>query len=84
MAPELVRTGVKATEQELEEALRLYKESLETPFLFKPGAGNKIFLASAQKKFHEFVHQAALEHGLPEIEGYYGIDTVSFEFVRYK
>lgn len=83
MALELTRTGVKATELELEEALRLYKESLGTPFLFKPGKGNQVFLASAQKKFHEFVHKAALEHGLPEIEGYYGIDTVSFEFVRY-
>lgn len=67
----MVSTGVFATEEEREHL----QEMLNLPVMFLSG-GARVGLDPALE-----CHRLALKHGLPEIQGYYGI-TKKGEFVR--
>jgi len=69
------KTGVKATEEDFEKLVNLVSKGWrngETMIVFSVGEGIKKDSATvdAQKE----CHRLALAYGLPEIEGYYGID----------
>jgi hypothetical protein len=64
------RTGVLATPQEVEHL----RSMLNQPYIL--GAGGVPPLNPQVE-----AHRLALEHGLPEIEGYYGCDLATGEFV---
>jgi len=64
------RTGIKATEAELE---RL-KAAASAPVIGGPGMGMPQDPA-------KLAHEIALEHGLPEIPGFYGCDLATGEFL---
>ncbi len=70
-------TGIKATEEEIEKCQQLAKVAQSTPVI---KVGSVDISAAAWKEAIEAVHAAALAHGLPEIEGYYGM-TPDGEFV---
>jgi len=64
------RTGVFATKEEIE---RL-KTSLQTSGMCLSGG-------KPMSNPQQDAHRIALNHGLPEIEGYYGCDLKTGEFV---
>jgi hypothetical protein len=65
-----VRTGVFATEEEIQRM----KDACNTPCIMIGGHW--------PKSPHEVVHEIALTHGLPEINGYYGCDLLNGEFIK--
>ncbi|MBA7539992.1 hypothetical protein ES705_32281 [subsurface metagenome] len=70
-------TGVFATEEEAEKLQEMAKRASETPMItFQAGVAPP----SPWKPVKEAVHKCALEHGLPEIQGFYGL-TPEGEFV---
>lgn len=70
-------TGVKATEEETRHCRQLATEAGRTPVIL---VGDVDMSGAAWKRANEAVYAAALAHGLPEIEGYYGM-TPEGEFV---
>jgi len=75
------KTGVKVTEEDFEKLMRLARRGWqpgETMIVFSVGEGIRKDKSAidAQKA----CHQLALDYGLPEIPGYYGID-MDGEFV---
>jgi hypothetical protein len=63
-------TGVFATETEI----KLLKDTCSQPYIMVGGHWPE----SPQK----VAHKLALSHGLPEIQGYYGCDLRTGEFVK--
>lgn len=81
----IIRTGVFASEEETKRAVDLYQQAMRTPVIalstehaLKDGG----FAGQAWDIMHQTVHGYALAHGLPEITGYYGLDTANREFIR--
>jgi hypothetical protein len=72
-------TGIFATEEEKNECQSLAKAARQTPMI-KLSSSQPFFSETAWKRVHKAVYKAALAHGLPEIEGYYGMDEAG-EFV---
>jgi len=75
-------TGIKVSKEDFEKLSRLARSGWspgETMIVFSVGEGIRKDqnTVDAQKA----CHQLALDYGLPEIEGYYGID-LDGEFVR--
>ena len=77
-------TGVFASKEETEELRKLATKAQNTPVMalssehaLKHGG----FAGQAWKSMQERCHKLALEHGLPEIQGFYGI-TQDGEFVE--
>lgn len=69
-------TGVKATLEELANIQELAETARTTPVIaltMKDGMEGRDFASLAWKRCHKAVQEAALGHGLPEIEGYYGL-----------
>jgi hypothetical protein len=73
-------TGVFATDEERNKCQELAKQAASTPVI-TISSNLPSFAETAWKRTNEAVYTAALAHGLPEIEGYYGM-TPEGEFVR--
>ena len=77
----MVRTGVFLKDKEkLAYIKKAAKEAQETPVISFGGWTDASTTAWTHVK--RTVHQYALEEGLPEIPGYYGIDTATGEFLK--
>lgn len=74
----VVGTGVYATEEEQKKLQELEQEARRTPVML---VGTVSLAHAARDRVLRAVHKAALEHGLPEITGYYGL-AQDGEFVR--
>ncbi len=82
---EFVRTKVFANDDETEEIEKLAATARTTPVIalssvhaLEQGG----FSGDAWKRVHETVYRYALAHDLPEIEGYYGFDSATGEFLK--
>ena len=64
------RTGVKATADEIEQL----KSLLNAPLI--------MLQCGMPESPQKAAHRLALQHGLPEITGYYGCDLKTGEFVK--
>ena len=73
-------TKVFATEEETERCHGLAQEARRTPVI-TPSTLHRSLAETAWKRVHEAVYEKALAHGLPEIEGFYGM-TPDGEFVE--
>jgi hypothetical protein len=71
-------TGVKATEEEKAEMLELLKTAQSTPVILLGGVD---VAGRAVDDMLKRTHEIAMSHGLPEVEGYYGCDLRTGEFV---
>ena len=69
----LKHTGIKATQNEIEELRKLATEASQTPAILLCG--------DAWERAKKRCHEIALAHGLPEITGFYGL-TKDGEFVE--
>lgn len=72
-------TGIKATPEETEKLLKMAQDAANTPVIYMGGPPS--LADSAWDSTLRACHKCALEHGLPEFQGYYGI-TENGEFVR--
>ena len=72
-------TGVRATQEEIEECRKLSEAASSTPMIMLNVSGGPS--ASAWDRTKKRCHELALAHGLPEINGYYGM-TMDGEFVE--
>ncbi len=70
----LVRTGVFATEEEVQKI----KDVLNTPCVMVGG----YWPSDPNVNPKAMAHKLALKHGLPEIQGYYGCDLQNGEFIK--
>ncbi len=68
-------TGIFATKKETEELMKLAKEAANTPVMGFSCAHMMTggFAGDARKMMFERAYKIARKHGLPKIEGYYGI-----------
>lgn len=67
----MTKTGVKATPEEKEELLKLLHEAQTTPVML---VGSVDLAGNAWERVQTRCHEIAKSHGLPEIQGYYGMD----------
>jgi len=76
------KTGVFATKEETEELQKLAKEAAATPVMGLSSAHMMRggFAGDARKILMDKCYAIAKKHGLPDIEGYYGLDEKG-EFV---
>ena len=75
-------TGIFASKNDLKKIIRLYQNGWqdgETMIVFSVGQGIRKDQATIDAV--KICHQLALDYGLPEIKGYYGIDKKG-EFVQ--
>ena len=75
----MTNTGVFATAEERVDCLKAAQEASNTPMI-TTGVGKTDFATLAWRRTWKLCHSYALAHGLPEIEGYYGM-TEGGEFV---
>ena len=77
-------TGVFATDAEVKDLKVLLEAAQTTPVIAMSSAhalGQGGFSGQAWDLVKKAAHAAALAHGLPEIEGYYGCNLTTGEFV---
>ena len=70
------KTGVKVTKEDFEKLQRIARQGWmpgETMIVFSVGEGIRKDRATVNAQ--QVCHQLALDYGLPEIPGYYGIDN---------
>lgn len=70
-------TGVFATEEEFAELKKLRNKAARTPVIALSSAqalSGRDSASVAWQRVKERCHALALEHGLPEVQGFYGID----------
>ena len=77
----MIKTDKFATPEQIEELKGLLKTANEMPVM-KLSMASPDFSAGARERMFKQVHKYALETGLPEIEGYYGCDLETGEFVK--
>lgn len=80
----MIKTGVECTQEELALLLEHANTAAHTPvicFSIKEGLAGNDWASRAWRGVTEECHACALKHGLPEIDGFYGI-TRAGEFVR--
>jgi len=75
----IIRTGVFATDAQLQRLQDLAQQAHETPIMTVGGYTKH---DEAWKRAKQACHKAALENGLPDIQGQYGLD-INGEFVRF-
>lgn len=84
LGADMINTGVRAKETEIEELKDLLSRARNTPVITlsmaQAIAGG--LSGDAQTIMLERCHEIALSHGLPEIEGFYGCDLATGEFLR--
>lgn len=71
------KTNVFASEKETEELKQLASRASQTPVMalsVADGLSGNDFASRARKSAQERCHEIALSHGLPEIQGFYGIN----------
>ena len=76
-------TGIYATDEERERAFKAVDRAAQTPviaFSSRHALEDGGLSGQAWKSAKQLCHQFALDHGLPEIDGYYGM-TKKGEFV---
>ncbi len=73
-------TGVFATPQERKEIQELADKARKTPVM-KLRSDMPSFSETAWDRARKRLHEVALSRGLPEIEGYYGMDSQG-EFLK--
>lgn len=82
----MTKTAIYATPEEIEALKKGLSRAQNTPAFGLSSAqvlsGND-FASMAWRDVKRACHYAALQHGLPEIEGFYGIDLQTGEFLRY-
>jgi hypothetical protein len=77
----MAKTGVFCTEKENTFIIKMMKVVANMPMI----TGNDPFNApNPWESVYKRIHAKALEHGLPEIKGYYGLNTKTREFLRAK
>ena len=64
-------TGEFLTEEEIEHAQELANKAARTPVVLL--FGTQDLSADAWTRAKRYVHECALDHGLPEIQGWYGL-----------
>jgi hypothetical protein len=77
-----IKTGIKATKEDFEKLAQLARRGWsqgQPMIVFSVGEGIRKDAATVDAA--KACHQLALDYGLPEITGYYGIDNGG-EFVR--
>ena len=70
-------TNIFATELEQKKLRKLAKEAQNTPMIALSSSdalNGRDFATSAWNRVQEECHKTALKHGLPEIQGFYGLD----------
>ena len=72
------KTGVFASAEETAEIQEIARQASTTPVI---SFGGPSFAETAWRRAQERCHALALEHGLPEIQGFYGA-TQEGEFVE--
>ena len=80
----MTNTGVFATKEETAKLFEMAKNAANTPCIalsVADGISTGGFAGRAWRTAQEACHGLALEHGLPEITGFYGI-TQDGEFVQ--
>ena len=82
---QLEKTGVFVTKEEKEDLLKQADQVARTPVMGFSMAHMERggFAGDARESLLKRVHSMAMERGLPDFEGYYGIDQDG-EFVRPK
>lgn len=78
----IIKTGIKATEEDFEKLKQLVRRGWspgQPMIVFSVGEGIRKDAATVDAA--KMCHQLALDYGLPEITGYYGIDEEG-EFVK--
>ncbi len=78
------RLNIFATEEEAKKIKELHKIAQNTPVIalsMAHGLNSGGFAGEAWTELKKYVHECALKHGLPEIEGFYGFDGENNEFV---
>lgn len=71
----MIQTGIKASKEDFDKLTRLVRQGWrhgETVIVFSVGEGIRKDTATVDAV--KACHQLALDYGLPEIPGYYGID----------
>jgi hypothetical protein len=76
----MTHTGIRCTPVELAELRRLAEEASNMPVI-KLTSSMPDLSSLAWDRCRKRVHEIALAHGLPEIEGYYGVGYDG-EFVK--
>jgi len=79
----MIHTKVFATKKEIAAIQKLAQEAASTPVMALSSAAmlsGRDFASLAWERAKKYAHTRALAHGLPEIEGYYGL-TEDGEFV---
>ena len=77
----MVRTNKFATTEQIEELKGLLKTANNTPVM-RLSSSSPDFATEARNRMMETVHKHALQAGLPEIEGFYGCNLETGEFVK--
>ncbi len=72
-------TGVYATEEEQAELLELADKAARTPVILLFGKHD--LSGDARQRMFDRTYQIALSHGLPKIQGYYGL-AEDGEFIK--
>jgi hypothetical protein len=73
---EIRYTGIFASKEEVEDCVKLSKKASETPMLAlstEDALLGRDLATMAWQRAKEKCHEYALKHGLPEIDGFYGI-----------
>lgn len=75
----MAKTGVFCTEKENKVISKMMRIAANTPMI----TGYDPFSAiNPWDEVYMKIHSMALKHGLPEIKGYYGLNTKTREFLR--
>jgi len=79
----IFKTGVKAGKEDIMKLTILVSEHWQAGRSINFSPDQSIAPSLATIKIKQICHQMALDYGLPEIKGYYGIDLLG-EFCRYE
>ena len=81
---DFTRTGEFLEADQIEEVKEAYQQASTTPVIALSSAqalsGNDM-ASRAWMRFHRLLYDFALAKGLPEIEGWYGVETTSGEIL---
>ena len=78
------RTNVFATDEEKKQIKELVSTAQSTPMIAlssDAAISGRDFSSLAWKSAHEKIHATAMSHGLPDTQGWYGIDLANGEFL---
>jgi hypothetical protein len=76
------RTGVFLPQEEVDAVIKAYEEASATPVINFGGPDSPDLASLAWERQKKLLHGFALAAGLPEIPGYYGLDTGTHEVLE--